>query len=85
MKKIKTSVYLFPAALAVVFMSSILIILSPVGHKTLIPIPTPTPSPSNIQPTPSFCAGFAGIKCPPNYRCKLENKYPDAGGVCVKK
>lgn len=43
MKKMKTSIYLFPAALAVVFMSSILIIISPIGHQTLIPIPTPTP------------------------------------------
>ena len=43
MKKINTSVFLFPAALAVVFMASIIIIISPLGSKTLIPIPTPTP------------------------------------------
>jgi hypothetical protein len=47
MKKITkpvTNLYLFPAALAVVFISSILIIVSPVGTKTLIPLPTPTVS-----------------------------------------
>ena len=37
-----TSVYLFPAALAVVFMSSVLIIVSPIGSRTIIAIPTPT-------------------------------------------
>jgi hypothetical protein len=34
-------IYLWPAALAVIFMSSIIIILSPVSQKTLIPVPTP--------------------------------------------
>ncbi len=34
----KNKVFLFPAALAVVFMSSIIIIISPIGSKTIIPV-----------------------------------------------
>ncbi|MFA6269284.1 MAG: Kazal-type serine protease inhibitor family protein, partial [archaeon] len=32
-----------------------------------------------------FCGGIAGISCPDNFECKLDGKYPDAGGKCVKK
>lgn len=42
-----------------------------------------------LYPTPSdggiFCAGITGISCPNGYKCKYDGKYPDAGGVCVKK
>ena len=31
-----------------------------------------------------FCGGFAGVSCPAGYKCQLDGKYPDAGGVCVK-
>lgn len=31
-----------------------------------------------------FCGGFAGVACPKGYSCKLDGKYPDAGGVCIK-
>ena len=37
-------IYLWPASLAVIFMSSIIIIVSPVSQKTLITVPTPTPA-----------------------------------------
>ena len=47
--KTKTSIYLFHAALAAVFMSSVLIIISPISSKTIIPIPTPLPT---TIPTP---------------------------------
>ena len=32
-----------------------------------------------------FCGGIAGVICPKEYTCKLDGKYPDAGGVCIKK
>ncbi len=35
----KNSIYLYPAALAVLFMSSLIIIVSPVGNQTIIPVP----------------------------------------------
>lgn len=35
----KNSIYLFPAALAVLFMSSLIIIVSPVGNQTIVPVP----------------------------------------------
>lgn len=35
----KRSIFLFPAALAVLFMSSLIIIVSPVGNHTIIPVP----------------------------------------------
>ena len=35
-------------------------------------------------PTNVFCGGIAGIKCPGGLTCKLDGKYPDAGGTCVK-
>ena len=39
---------------------------------------------STIKFTDStFCGGIAGIKCPNGRVCKLDGKYPDAGGVCV--
>ena len=47
--KIKTSIYLFPAALAAVFMSSVLIIISPLSSKTIVSLPTPVPT---TIPTP---------------------------------
>lgn len=31
-----------------------------------------------------FCGGIAGISCPEGYSCKLDGKYPDAGGKCAK-
>jgi hypothetical protein len=31
-----------------------------------------------------FCGGIAGIPCCPGLICKLEGRYPDAGGKCVK-
>lgn len=35
-----------------------------------------------------FCGGIAGNlpenQCPPGYSCKIEEKFPDAGGVCLK-
>jgi len=34
----KSRIFLFPAAIAVIFMSSVLIILSPVKTKTIIPV-----------------------------------------------
>jgi len=30
-----------------------------------------------------FCGGIAGVSCPAGYSCKLDGKYPDAGGTCV--
>jgi hypothetical protein len=39
---------------------------------------------SDAESKEEFCGGFAGIACPEGYVCKLEGKYPDAGGVCVK-
>lgn len=38
----------------------------------------PTPSPDG-----KFCGGFAGKPCPSGYTCKLDGKYPDAGGTCI--
>ncbi len=32
-----------------------------------------------------FCGGIANIQCPEEYECVIKDKYPDAGGVCVKK
>jgi len=32
-----------------------------------------------------FCGGIAGVVCPEGYTCKLDGKYPDASGVCIKK
>lgn len=32
-----------------------------------------------------FCGGFAGVACPEGFFCKLDGKYPDAGGTCIKK
>jgi hypothetical protein len=73
MKKIKrnkTSPFLFPAALAVVFISSILIIVSPFGSKTLVPLPTPTPTPivdtSTWKTYTDKTYGFS-FKYPPEY------------------
>lgn len=40
---------------------------------------------SPTSTTDKFCGGIAGIQCPPNYTCKLNGNYPDAGGACVKK
>lgn len=34
--------------------------------------------------TPIPCAGFAGVKCPQGYTCKVIDTYPDAAGSCVK-
>lgn len=76
----KNKIFLFPLSLAVIFFASIIIIFSPIGSKNIITLPTPTPTPKT-----SFCGGIAGIKCPPDYLCKLDGKYPDAGGTCVKK
>jgi hypothetical protein len=42
--KINNNLSLFPAALAVIFMASVIIIISPLRTKTLIPIPTGTES-----------------------------------------
>ena len=44
MKKI----YLWPACLAVIYTASILIIVSPIRHETIIKMP-PTPTPSKYQ------------------------------------
>ena len=44
-------------------------------------------APYKIVPRESndiFCGGIANIQCPQGYYCKLEGKYPDAGGTCVK-
>ena len=43
-KRFRTSIYLFPASLAVLFMSSILVIISPLSSWTLISVPSPTHS-----------------------------------------
>jgi hypothetical protein len=32
----------------------------------------------------TFCGGIASKQCPTGYTCKLDGKYPDAGGTCVK-
>lgn len=32
-----------------------------------------------------FCGGFARSICPEGFSCKLDGKYPDASGKCVKK
>ena len=45
MKNTKTSIYFFPAILAVLFTSSILIIFFSFNSQTTIPIQTPTPTP----------------------------------------
>lgn len=76
----KNKIFFFPLSLAVIFFSSIIIIFSPIGKKNIIAFPIPTPTLK-----PSFCGGIAGLKCPPNYLCKLDGKYPDAGGTCIKK
>jgi hypothetical protein len=42
----------------------------------------------NINPQSNettFCGGIAGKSCPEGYWCKLDGKYPDAGGECQKK
>ena len=31
-----------------------------------------------------FCGGIANVACPEGYRCKLDGKYPDAGGKCTR-
>lgn len=46
-----------------------------------LPISTPTPSPIVEKIS---CGGIAGKQCPTGYVCKLDGKYPDAGGYCVK-
>ena len=42
-KKTMSGLYLFPAALAAVFMSSVFIIVSPLASKNIVTIPTVTP------------------------------------------
>lgn len=41
------------------------------------------------DPEGRFCGGIAANlpqnQCPEDYTCKLENEFPDAGGVCTKK
>ena len=32
-----------------------------------------------------YCGGIAGVSCPENYFCKLNNNNSDTGGVCIKK
>lgn len=43
----------------------------------------------NSDPEGKFCGGIAANipqnQCPDGYTCKMENNYPDAGGVCTKK
>ena len=36
------------------------------------------------NPEGQFCGGIANIACPEGYECKLDGKYPDAGGKCIK-
>jgi len=31
-----------------------------------------------------FCGGIGAIKCPSGYQCSITERYPDAGGTCVK-
>jgi len=30
-----------------------------------------------------FCGGIGNIPCPSGYACRLEGRYPDAGGRCL--
>lgn len=47
----------------------------------------PISAPSSVEGT--FCGGIAANlpenQCPDGFYCKLDGKYPDAGGVCSKK
>lgn len=46
-------------------------------------------SDQNSNAEGKFCGGIAANlpqnQCPGGYTCKMENNYPDAGGVCTKK
>lgn len=41
--KLKSKVFFLPSLIAVIFMSSVIIIVSPVGNNSLVSIPSPTP------------------------------------------
>lgn len=36
------------------------------------------------NPEGQFCGGIANVVCPEGYKCKLDGKYPDAGGKCTR-
>lgn len=51
---------------------------------------TPSPTPQTIYtPTPitqegMFCGGIGGKPCGPGFTCQITDRYPDAGGKCVR-
>ncbi|MFH1864216.1 MAG: hypothetical protein ABIJ85_04950 [bacterium] len=69
----------------------------PEPTPTTLSQPTPSPTPLSTEapaevddPTAEgkFCGGIAANlpenQCPEGFSCKLDGKYPDAGGVCTK-
>ena len=81
-KKTMSGLYLFPAALAAVFMSSVFIIISPLSSKNIVTIPTVTPVPKLVTiSSPDLTLPF---KSPLTITGKIDRSWVFEGSFPVK-